>query len=119
VDPAAALMEKAPPVLEKLNRVRVSGRRALRKARTPAGQAHEAHRLAGAYATATAALKPVAPASGPLAALPGVLDGAAGAYSKLAGAAERHNRARWKRARAAVNAAEKAVAAQLAAVGTA
>jgi hypothetical protein len=114
-NPAAKLLEEAPALLRALDRRRVSGRRALRRAHTPAAQARQARRLATAYAKAATRAERLAPASGPTSALPRALSGAARAYSKLAASATRHDRAAWRRARQRVNAAEKAVAAQLAA----
>ncbi len=116
VDPAAALLARAPKLLQALDRQRVQGRRALRRAHTAAAQARAAKRLERAYTAAAAAAKPLAPASGPSAALPGGLTGAAAAYRRLEVAAGRHDRRAWRRARAAVDAAERTLAARLDAV---
>jgi hypothetical protein len=112
-DPAAALLASAPKLLTTLDRRRVAGRRALRRAHTPAAQARGARALARAYAQTAAATKALAPATGPTAALPAVLSGADDAYGRLALAAAHRDRPAWRRARVAVAAAERAVAAQL------
>jgi hypothetical protein len=58
--PDLALALRAPDVVAELDRARVRGRHALRRATTPADQGRLARRLAAAHAGAAAALRPVA-----------------------------------------------------------
>jgi hypothetical protein len=81
-----ALQMRLRRVISKLDEARVWGRAALRRARTPAGQARSARLLAREHRLAAAALRPVAPPS--RASLLERLASTARAYSVLARAIE-------------------------------
>jgi hypothetical protein len=109
-DPARQLRARAPAILGRLDRIRVSERAALQRASTAAAQARSARRLADAYADAAAAARPVAPAG---VALPRALSDAADAYGRLALAATRRSGPGWSHARHAVYMAEHRLRAAL------
>jgi hypothetical protein len=114
-DPRAALKKRLPAVMAALNATRRHDRRALRSAPTSRRQAAPARGLERAYAKAAARLAPVAPTAGAGAALPSALRHTARAYRALALAAAHHDRHAWARARSRVTAAERVVAARVAA----
>jgi hypothetical protein len=114
-DPRAALKQRLPAAIAALNTVRRHARAALRSAPTSRRQAVPARRLERAYGKAAARLAPVAPRTGAGSTLPAALRRTAGAYRALGAAATRHDRRGWARARARVTAAERTVAARVAA----
>lgn len=116
-DPTAELREALPAIAAPLNRERVAGRLALRRGKHSDAQARAARSLWRAYRTAASAVAPLAPESGVGSELPATLREAARAYRALGVAASRHSERGWSRARRAVTAAERAVTAQLDALG--
>jgi hypothetical protein len=114
-DPRAALKRRLPAAMAALNAARRHDRAALRSASTSTRQAVPARALERAYEKAAAELAAVAPKSGTGASLPAALRGAARSYHGLALAAAHHDRRGWARARARVTAAERTVAARVAA----
>jgi hypothetical protein len=117
-DPAAKLKAALPDVTAKLNRERTSGRIALRRGAHSDAQARAALDLWRAYREAGGAVAAVAPKSGEGAKIAPAMREAARAYRALGVAASRHSERGWARARRDVTAAEKAVAARLASLGT-
>jgi hypothetical protein len=108
---------RLPEAMAPLDAARVRGRRALRDARTPAGQAAAADGLQRAHAAAATTLAPLAAANSPGAALVRALRATASGYGRLALAARRRDRAAWRRAREAVRRAEATLSDRLAAAG--
>ena len=107
-----AFRQAAGPVLEALDRRRVSERRSLSRLEQPSARAAAAGRLAAAHRTAAADLTPFA-APGATTALVTALRDTGAAYEGFAAAARRNERQQFIAARGDVRRAEAALAAAL------
>ncbi len=98
---------RAPATLKALDKVRVSQRKALRRAKGPVGQQRTAMRLYGAHMAAVEELAPLAPAKSAPERLVTSLRATARAYRALASAADRRSKRAWARARSDIARAER------------
>ncbi|HEX6025965.1 MAG TPA: hypothetical protein VFZ00_28495, partial [Solirubrobacter sp.] len=105
--PDTAYRLRAPAVLKELDGVRVSQRKALRRAKGPVGQERAAMRLYRAHVAAANKLAPLAPDKSAPERLVASLRETARAYRALGRAADRRSKRAWARARSQVARAEK------------
>ena len=115
-NPDLAMAGRLATVLPKFNRSRASGRAALRRARTPAGQAGAARALGLTHRQAAGSLAPFATKGRPSAAVVGSFERGARAYGQLGRAAANGWPGRFALARRAVLKAERALRRGLAAL---
>jgi len=112
--PETAARIVLPATVDRLNRQRSSGRRALAATRRPRGRSGAARRLAGAYATAADRLRPLA--AGEARRVTVALDELAREHRALAAASLRRDPASARRAGAAIKEGERRLEPLLAAV---
>ncbi|MBE2318754.1 hypothetical protein DVA67_022450 [Solirubrobacter sp. CPCC 204708] len=111
---SAAFQIQLPAALIELDTARVDDRTAIRRAKTPGGQARAAARLRQAHLKAAARLERSATDAEGGPALISALRASADAYRALERAANRRDRRAWTRARATARRAESALARALA-----
>jgi len=111
---SAAFQTGLPRAMIELDTARVGDRTAIRRAKTPAGQARAAARLRTAHRKAAERLAPVAADARGGATLVRALSTTADAYAALERAAKRRDKRQWTRARARARRAEGALATALA-----
>jgi hypothetical protein len=115
LSPDAAFLERLPAVVAKLNAERTTLRARLTEATTPAAGARVATRLAGSYAAAGRALRPLLGGEGPARATVRLLDRLRAEYVSVAAALGLQDRVSFNRAAGTIASLEARLAKRLAA----